>query len=178
MGISVWEPSCGDVRLQSSMRGGPGELEPGPPGQPVLPTVREQRQARGFPSPWELGCSRASRDGGRRRVLLQVLREWCPAGTVSRQASGAVAFSVGSHLLLLPCGPWTTVMAPSRSLHTGCSKACPSAVSQSKRALPDTPDCGRGAVPWATSRHGAGAARLRPHRFAFRHFSAVCNMRK
>lgn len=50
MGISIWEQSRGDVRLPSSMRGPRGA-----PGQPILPRIHEQRQARGFPSPREAG---------------------------------------------------------------------------------------------------------------------------
>lgn len=59
---------------------------------------------------------------------------WVPGRPcLSQQVSGAVARSMGSHLL------GATVMAPSCSPFAGCSKAHPSSVSQSKMVLLNTP---------------------------------------
>lgn len=163
MGISVWEQSSGDVRLQSSMRGAQGGWSQDPPASPSCPESASRGRRGASLTLRRPGCSRASRDGGRHRVLLQPLRDQCPAGTAHPGRSAV--------LWLAPWGPicfyrhmvpGTTVMALSCSLRAGCSKARPSSVSQSKRALPDTPDCGQ--RPWgcprgATSRRGAGAGR-------------------
>lgn len=89
MGISVREQSCGDMRLQSSMRGGPGGLEPGPPGQPVLPRIHEQKQVGGFPGPWEAGMLQGQPRQGKTQSPATATEGCVPSGHwPSRQRCG------------------------------------------------------------------------------------------